>query len=224
MHSFKPVASILYKGFFTAECSVSGHPVIDLKTGQARLFKFSGSVEAFSAGHAGPKLKSALFKECANALLVHHGALMLCEDPCYSGSQKTFSLNTRFGPAHVTPVDTWIIFRFLEPAGKSFPWGMSGTRGNWNFYSTDGDLGALLEEFADGLTRCTSQAAGVQVAPTARVELLPPTVMKSAAGWYVGCYCKTEEGEYPHSRYSDYFRKPQLAQHWLDTSLASGSL
>ncbi len=224
MHSFIPVTSPLKKDLFFAECSISGHRILNVKTSTPRQFKTAGAVETFSKENAGAKLKSALFKECANALLVHHGARMICEDPCETGSLKTFSLYTRFGPALVTPVDTWVIFRFQETAGKSFPWGMSGTSGNWNFHSSGDDLGALLEDFADGLARCTSPSVGVQIAPTARVQLLPPTVMKSGAGWYVGCFCRTEEGEYPHSRYSDYFPKPQLAQHWLDTSLASGSL
>ncbi len=222
-HCFKPVPSCTQKGLLFAECSISGHRARDLKTAEPRQFKTAEEVDTFSRRHIGNKLDPQLFKECANALLVRHGAIMLCEDPCESGSQKTFRIDTRFGPAQVTPVDTWVIFRFLEPEGKNFPMGMSRKSGSWNFYSNEGDLSALLEDFADGLAQTTAPVA-IKIASESRCEVLPACVMKSAAGYYVGSYCRTEEGDYPHSRYSDYFRSSKKAEHWLTTSLENGSL
>ena len=223
-HSFKPVPSTVKQGSFFAECSISGHRPKDSKSSALIQFKTESDVVLYSNKNISKKLSSKMFKDCANTLLARHGASLLYEDASPTGSQSTFKLCTRFGPAEVTPVDTWIIFRFLEPHGKSFPWGMTGNSGSWNFHSSDGDLSALLEDFAEGLAKCTAPGGNVQVRPEALCEVLPPCVMKSGAGFYVGSYCKTAEGEYPHSRYSDYFRRSQQAQTWLTKSLENQSI
>lgn len=47
--------------------------------------------------------------------------------------------------------------------------------------------------------------------------------MKSPAGHYVGCYVRTEEGDYLHSRFSDYFKTKELAEDWLKKSVETYS-
>lgn len=145
-HSFKLVSCVLGIGF-NAECSSSGQRIAEKKTGHPRQFLTQEAVRRFDADLGEP-----LFKACANDLLLRHGAHLLFEDQCASGPQKTFSLATRFGTAEVASLDSMVIFRFLDP-NQSFPWGMAGDRGYWNFYPTDGDLRQLLCKFADGVER-----------------------------------------------------------------------
>jgi hypothetical protein len=208
---------------FNAACSISGHRIADNKTGHPRRFITHETVERFTAKLHTSGLPASLFKACANALLVRHGADLLSEDPCASGTQKTFSLATRFGIAEVTPLDHMVCFRFQNP-DQSFPWGMSGTNGLWNFHPSGGDLRQLLCEFAEGLEKCCiSPVPSVQDQLTV-FEILPPEVMKSGAGYYVGCFCVRDGIPAPHSRFSDYFRKPGPAHDWLATALAAGSI
>lgn len=60
----------------------------------------------------------------------------------------------------------------------------------------------------------SKQASGIQ----------PPEVMRSAAGYYVGCYIVVDGFPSPHSRYSDYYPKRGKAEEWLEKALAEGSL
>lgn len=223
-HSFLPSQGIRNDNLLFAQCSISHHLVMDRKTAKPRLFKSVAAVEKFSAANTGTKLTDCLFKDCANALLARNNAILEHEEACNTGSQKTFRHFTRFGPALVTPVDSWIIFRFLEPEGKSFPWAMSGKAGQWNFHSQNGDLSALLDEFALGLAQCTPIIAGAAPPSTGKREVLPACVMQSQAGYYVGCYVRTDEGDYPHSRFSQYFSQKRNADEWLTNSLGTCSL
>lgn len=51
-----------------------------------------------------------------------------------------------------------------------------------------------------------------------------PQVMKSQAGYYVGCSRFSDDMWAPYSRYSDYMAKREDAQSWLDRAIATDSL
>lgn len=51
-----------------------------------------------------------------------------------------------------------------------------------------------------------------------------PEVMRSAAGFYVGCSVTEDGFTSPHSRYSDYFPTAPEAQTWLDNARRTNSL
>jgi len=51
-----------------------------------------------------------------------------------------------------------------------------------------------------------------------------PQVMKSQAGYYVGCSHFSDGMWAPYARYSDYMAKREDAQSWLDRAIATDSL
>lgn len=220
-HCFKPVPSDTKPDMYFAECSISGYRVINAITTSQRLFKTAAEVDSFSDKNVGEKMSEKLFKECANALTSRFALKMLWQDPCYSGFQNTYRIDTPYGPAQVTPVDGWVIFQFMEPDGKSFPCAMSSKPGCCNLHSSGGDLSALLEELADTLALVTKPIPDKD-AKEQRREVLPASVMKSQAGFYVGSWVRTDEGDFPHSRYSDYFRKREDAEKCLGNGLEQG--
>ena len=222
-HCFKPVPSTRNAGRFFAQCSISQHLVRYQKSAQPMEFDTVESVEMFSLAHTGPKLSPDLFRSCAHALLLHHGAELTEEVPSYAGIQKEFTHQTICGPALVVPLEGWVNFKFLEPAGKRFPWPMSGDSGKWNVHASNNDGSVLLVRLEEQLLMAKISTPETKAATQVR-EVLPPCVMKSQAGFYAGSYVRTEEGDYPHSRYSDYFKTNEQAAKWLQKSVESCSL
>lgn len=73
--------------------------------------------------------------------------------------------------------------------------------------------------------QCRRQPAAGLLQPEQALQIQPPQVMQSGAGYYVGCYCLADDGfPSPYNRYSDYFPKREKAQIWLDKALAEGVL
>lgn len=160
-HCFQPVPSTRNKGRFFVKCSISHHLVMLPKTKINLEFPAIEDVEKFSLHTTGVKLASGLFKECANALLLRHGATLVAEEPNLTGIQKEFRFQTICGPATVIPLDDWVIFRFLEPQGKHFPWAMSGNLGKWNLHCSRLNLSELLEDLDDRLVLSKAQPTEV---------------------------------------------------------------
>lgn len=222
-HCFKPVPSTRDLARFFAQCSISQHLVMAQKSTQPMEFENVEAVEKYSLAHTGPKLAPSLFKSCAQALLLSHGAELTEEVPSHAGVQKEFTFQTICGPALVVPLEDWVIFRFLEPDGKRFPWPMSGDSGKWNIHVPSKARSVLLLQLEEQLLMAKIPAPEAK-APTQVRDVLPPCVMKSQAGFYVGCYVRTEEGDYPHSRFSDYFKTKEKAADWLKKSVETCSL
>ena len=222
---FKPVPGAPEIGGFNSECSISGHRIADENIDHPKNFRSSSDAERFCETLTAKPLSAATFKACANALLVRYGALLIYEDPSLTGPQSTFSLHTRYGPAQITPVDGWVLFGFLEPGTQSLPWGMASNRpGSCNLHGSPAKLRDLLVELAERLSKCCTTELAVKTEHT--IELLPPEVMKSCAGFYVGCYCRSEGDDFtsPYARYSDYFQKREKADGWLSKAVANGSI
>jgi hypothetical protein len=71
----------------------------------------------------------------------------------------------------------------------------------------------------------TSEITGASLPPKSPIGVQPPEVMRSGAGFYVGCCTIDADGlASPHSRFSDYYRVASKAQDWLDQAVASNSL
>jgi hypothetical protein len=221
-HYFQPTEGFRGDVRSFAQCSISDHIVTVAKTGKPMLFDTDEAVEKFSRAHTGQKLSASLFKACAHALLLRHGAVLAREVPSYAGLQKEFTFQTICGPAEVVPVEDWVIFRFLEPEGKHFPWPMHSKSGLWNIHFNNMGRSYLLLQLEEKLLM--SKPAPEAKAPTPLRKVQPPCVMKSQAGFYVGCCVRTDEGDYPHSRFSSYFTKSEDAAKWLEQSQSSCSL
>jgi hypothetical protein len=212
-------------GTFNAECSISGHRFTDGKTGLPLAFADESAVVMFGEKLLAKPLSGKLFLACSRALLKRYGAQVIHEDMSYAGIQKTFSLNTRYGPAEVVPLDSWIRFKFLDPENQSSSWGgTQGEKGQWHFIGPEEKLRDLLAQFADGLATCAIPDAAKFMQPQQASQILPPEVMKSGAGYYVGCYCMDDGFPSPHSRFSEYFTVKKTADEWLEKALADGAL
>lgn len=207
-------------GAFHAACSLSGHQFKDQKTGLPLVFESECEVEGFGRFLLSESMTVETYRACVIAMIKQHGAVQRPSgDRAHNVLAVTF--DSLFGPAELDLGKTDVTLRFLDPDKQAFPWGSEpGQKGVWHFRAESNRLREQLVFLAEGLALCTSSVGK----GSSRTVLTAPEVMRSGAGYYVGCYSITDGLPSPHSRFSDYWPKPEKAQIWLEKALSDGSL
>lgn len=207
-------------GAYHAACSLSGHQFKDQNTGLPLVFESESEVEGFGRLLLSESMTVDTYRACVIAMLKHHGAILRpAADPALNVLGVSF--DSLFGPAELDLGKTDVTLRFLDPEKQAFPWGsVPGQKGAWNFRAESNRLREQLVFLAEGLALCMSPI-GKGISATV---LTAPEVMRSGAGYYVGCYSVTDGQPSPHSRFSDYWPKPEKAKNWLEKALSDGTL